>query len=214
MRNLGGWLKIPGVGIDVAFAFVHIANMSRFETTFRNAIANAERDVLVDQIRANSQMSLSELGKLATGELGKLLNQITVADLLGAGARKAGGQQQERAAEGVRKAGGRQEAAKPAAAEGRKPAAAAAKPAQAEGGRKPAKAAQVDVDTRTAEGRAAYDTAVLAALRAATGPQSASDLTAVAGGSPLQIRTALARLIEAGSVRWSGRARGTRYTPA
>lgn len=181
--------------------------MSRFETTFRNAIANAERDVLVDQIRANSQMSLSELGKLATGELGKLLNQITVADLIGGGTRKP----QEPAAESGRKAGGQQQekarGGKPAQAEGRKP-------AQAEGGRKAAKAAQVDVDTRTAEGRAAYDDAVLTALRAATGPQSASDLTAVAGGSPLQIRTALARLIESGSVHWSGRARGTRYTPA
>ena len=202
----------------MAFAFVHIANMSRFETTFRNAIANAERDVLVDQIRANPQMSLNELGKLATGELGKLLNQITVADLIGAAAeagRKAGGKQEKAAqADSGRKAGGKQEkAAQPET--GRKSAEGAGrKPAQAETGRKPGKAAQVDVDTRTAEGRAAYDDAVLAALRAATGPQSASELTAVAGGSPLQIRTALARLIEAGSVSWSGRARGTRYTPA
>ena len=202
----------------MAFAFVHIANMSRFETTFRNAIANAERDVLVDQIRANPQMSLNELGKLATGELGKLLNQITVADLIGAAAeagRKAGGKQEKAAqADSGRKAGGKQEkAAQPET--GRKSAEGAGrKPAQAETGRKPGKAAQVDVDTRTAEGRAAYDDAVLAALRAATGPQSASELTAVAGGSPLQIRTALARLIEAGSVSWSGRARGTRYKPA
>ena len=194
--------------------------MSRFETTFRNAIANAERDVLVDQIRANPQMSLNELGKLATGELGKLLNLITVADLIGGGSaagasagRKAGGGQQEKAESG-RKAGGKQE--KAAQAEGGRKAAQAEggrKAAQAEGGRK-ARAAQVEVDTRTAEGRAAYDEAVLTALRAATGPQSASELTAVAGGSPLQIRTALARLIEAGSVSWSGRARGTRYTPA
>ena len=36
----------------------------------------------------------------------------------------------------------------------------------------------------------------------------------MAGGSPLQIRTALARLIETGTVNWSGRARGTRYTTA
>lgn len=197
--------------IDVAFAFVQIANMSRFETTFRNAIANAERDVLVDQIRANPQMSLNELGKLATGELGKLLNQITIADLIGA-ARKAGiGQDKPAKAAGQQKAA---EGRKPAQAEGRKSAQAeSAKPAKAEG-RKPAKAAAVDVDTRTAEGRSAYDEAVLAALRGATGPQSASELTAVAGGSPLQIRTALARLIEAGTVHWSGRARGTRYTAA
>ncbi len=184
--------------------------MSRFETTFRNAVANAERDVLVVQIRANSQMSLHELGKLATGELGALLKQITVGDLVGGAGAGAGVSEaaapearqgarpgRKPKAEG-RKAGGKQEVAAPAKK-------------QAEGGRK---AAAAEVDTRTAEGRAAYDQAVLTALRAATGPQSASDLTAVAGGSPLQIRTALARLIEAGSVHWSGRARGTRYTPA
>jgi hypothetical protein len=168
---------------------MHIPTMSRFETTFRTAVANAERDVLVEQIRANPLMNLSELGKLATGELGTLLKQITIADLLGAAA-PAGEARRERKADK-----------------------APAPPKKAPGGRKP-KAAAAEVDTRTAEGRAAYDANVLTALRAAVGPQSASQLTAKVGGSPLQIRTALARLIEAGSVHWSGRARGTRYTPA
>ena len=176
--------------------------MSRFETTFRNAIANAERDVLVEQIRANPRMSLSELGKLATGELGNLLKQITVADLVGAasGGPRAAAKAIERKPvhEGV--------TARSEGDDGRK--------ARGEGGGRKPKVAQDEVDTRTGEGRAVYDQAVLAALRAATGPQSASNLTAVAGGSPLQIRTALARLIEAGQVHWSGRARGTRYTAA
>lgn len=185
--------------------------MSRFETTFRTAIANAERDVLVDQIRANPQMSLSELGKLSTGELGGLLRQITVGDLVGAAARSSGGGNAEAAPPAAKKSVGRPKGSKNAA----KPAAAAAKPAAAAKADKPAaKAPAGEVDTRTAEGRAAYDSAVLAALRASTGPQSASDLTRVAGGSPLQIRTSLARLIETGGVHWSGRARGTRYTPA
>ncbi|HEY0138002.1 MAG TPA: hypothetical protein VGB85_28145 [Nannocystis sp.] len=199
--------------------------MSRFETTFRTAIANAERDVLVDQIRANPQMSLSELGKLATGELGNLLKQITVADLLGAvsgggggggiggagrGGRKGGaGEGRESGGQG-RKGGGE---GRESGGQGRKGGGGESGGAQG-GARKQQKAAQAEVDTRTAEGRAAYDEAVLAALRAAGGPQSASELTAVAGGSPLQIRTALARLIETGTVNWSGRARGTRYTPA
>ena len=166
--------------------------MSRFETTFLNAVANAEREVLVDQIRANPKMSLHELGKLATGQLGGLLGSITVADLIGARAPRSDSNT------------GRKAASKPAAA------APAAAPAARKG--KAAKAAEVD--TRTAEGRAAYDSAVLSALKGMTKPASASNLTAVAGGSPLQIRTALARLIETGAVRWSGRARGTRYTPA
>jgi hypothetical protein len=79
------------IGIDARSALLQIANMSRFEATFRTAIANAERDVLVDQIRANPQMSLQELGKLSTGELGGLLRQITVGDLVGAVARSAAG---------------------------------------------------------------------------------------------------------------------------
>ena len=167
--------------------------MSRFETTFLNAVANAEREVLVAQIRANPKMSLQDLGKLATGQLGGLLSSITVADLIGARAPRSDHN------------AGRKAAGKPAAA---------AAPAAAPVARKGKAAKAAEVDTRTAEGRAAYDAAVLSALRAMTKPASASNLTAVAGGSPLQIRTALARLIEAGAVRWSGRARGTRYTPA
>ncbi|MBL8969562.1 MAG: hypothetical protein JNK56_03220 [Myxococcales bacterium] len=203
------------IGIDVGSALLQIAIMSRFEATFRTAIANAERDVLVDQIRANPQMSLQELGKLSTGELGGLLRHITVGDLVGGGAgnivgngARSGGEAD--AAASAKKSVGRPKGSRNAA----KPAAAAAKPAAAKAEKPAAKASAGEVDTRTAEGRAAYDSAVLAALRASTGPQSASDLTRVAGGSPLQIRTSLARLIETGGVHWSGRARGTRYTPA
>jgi len=218
MRICGFSGDIIHGGIDVAFAFVHISRMSRFESTFLNAIANAEKDVLVDQIRANPQMSLAELGKLATGELANLLKLITVADLVGAarashggGAAHIGGKASDAGRGGpkggvaasIRDSGPRDTG-------GRKSEAAVM---NAGAGRKP-KAAQTEVDTRTGEGRAIYDEAVLAALRAASGPQSASGLTAVAGGSPLQIRTALARLIETGTVNWSGRARGTRYTPA
>lgn len=167
--------------------------MSRFETTFLNAVANAEREVLVDQIRANPKMSLRDLGKLATGHLGGLLGQITIADLIGGRAVRGGDSKAAR---------------KPAAA-------AAAAPAPARKGKAEGrKAAAAEVDTRTADGRAKYDAAVLSALKLLAKPASASNLTAVAGGSPLQIRTSLARLIEAGSVHWSGRARGTRYTPA
>ena len=201
------------IGIDVGSALLQIAIMSRFEATFRTAIANAERDVLVDQIRANPQMSLQELGKLSTGELGGLLRHITVGDLVGGGAGNIVGNGarsgvEADAAASAKKSVGRPKGSRNAA----KPA--AAKPAAAKAEKPAAKASAGEVDTRTAEGRAAYDSAVLAALRASTGPQSAADLTRVAGGSPLQIRTSLARLIETGGVHWSGRARGTRYTPA
>ena len=186
--------------------------MSKFETTFRTAIATAERDVLVGQLRANPQMTLHELGKLATGELSGLLKQLTVGDLVGDAPTPhvSSAAAPAPASAPARKKAGRPRGSKNA----EKPAAAAATPTPKKRAAKPAKTASAAIETRTPEGRDAYDAAVLAALRAASGPQAASDLTNVAGGSALQIRTALARLIEAGSVHWSGRARGTRYSPA
>jgi hypothetical protein len=181
--------------------------MSRFETTFRNAVANAERDVMIEQIRSNPQMSLAELGKLATGELGSLLKGITIGELLGQGGAPA-----KAAKPGPAKA------AKPAVAApakpGRKPgrpAAAAKEPAAAA----PAKrggGSKAAVDTRTPAGRDAYDQNMLNVLKSGAGPQAAPELSAVVGGTPLQVRTSLARLIERGLVSWTGQARGTRYS--
>jgi hypothetical protein len=181
--------------------------MSRFETTFRNAVANAERDVMIEQIRSNPQMSLAELGKLATGELGSLLKGITIGEVLGQGAPSGG-------APRATPSRGRAAAAPAKAAPARKPGRAAAAPAK-EAAPAPAKrggGAKATVDTRTPAGRDAYDQAMLNVLKGAGGPQAAPDLSAVVGGTPLQVRTSLARLIERGLVSWTGQARGTRYT--
>jgi hypothetical protein len=179
--------------------------MSKFEATFRNAVANAERDVMIEQIRSNPQMSLSELGKLATGDLGSLLKGITIGEILGQ----------------ISKPG------RPAAGKTARPAAPA--PAKATGGRKPGRPAKSEakeagggsgkrgggakgVDTRTPAGREAYDQAMINALKQAGKASAAPELAAAVGGTPLQIRTSLARLIERGLVNWTGQARGTRYT--
>ena len=167
--------------------------MSRFETSFRNAVASAERDVLLEQIRANPEMTLSELGRLTNGELGALLRGLTVGDLLsldkgsvpasrvdGRGARAERAEKAEKA----EKAGARPLRAVP------------------------------DVETRTAAGREQYDREMLAALQDGDGAMSAEELRAQVGGTPLQARASLARLIEAGHVAWEGRARGTRYSVA
>lgn len=69
------------------------------------------------------------------------------------------------------------------------------------------------VNTRTPAGREAYDQAVLAAVQAARGPIGAGPLRKKVGGTALQVRTALNRLIEAGRINYEGRARATRYTP-
>ncbi len=71
------------------------------------------------------------------------------------------------------------------------------------------------VNTRTAEGRAAYDKAIHDALsELGGGPVSGPEVKAKVGGTSLQVRTALNRLIEAGVVTFTGKARGTRYSLA
>jgi predicted transcriptional regulator len=70
-------------------------------------------------------------------------------------------------------------------------------------------------NVRTEAGREQFDQELLAALTAAGGDSvSASTLREAVGGDPNQIRTALNRLIEAGEVTFSGKARGTRYSLA
>ncbi len=69
------------------------------------------------------------------------------------------------------------------------------------------------VNTRTQAGRAAYDKAILDALQELDGgPVSGAQIKAKVGGTSLQARAALNRLIEAGSVTFEGKARGTKYS--
>ena len=68
------------------------------------------------------------------------------------------------------------------------------------------------VNTRTPEGRAAYDEAVFGAVSGAGKPLGSSALRKKVGGTPLQLRTALNRLIEDGKVTYEGKARATRYS--
>jgi hypothetical protein len=67
------------------------------------------------------------------------------------------------------------------------------------------------VDTRTPAGRDVFDEALLKAVLGATRPVSATELRKAVGGTPLQVRTAMNRLIQRDKVAWSGQARGTRY---
>ena len=68
------------------------------------------------------------------------------------------------------------------------------------------------VNTRTPEGRAKYDVAVYDAVAAAGQAVGSSKLRKSVGGTPLQLRTALNRLIEDGKVTYEGKARATRYS--
>ncbi|MEM6290038.1 MAG: hypothetical protein AAGA54_02200 [Myxococcota bacterium] len=68
------------------------------------------------------------------------------------------------------------------------------------------------VNTRTPEGRAAYDEAVLQAVGSFKSPAGSSQLRKKVGGTPLQMRTALNRLIDEKKVTYEGKARATRYS--
>lgn len=69
-----------------------------------------------------------------------------------------------------------------------------------------------DVNTRTAVGRREYDQRVLEFVRNADDAVSATEIRNHVGGTSLQVRKSVARLIEAEQVTWQGKARGTRYS--
>jgi len=75
-----------------------------------------------------------------------------------------------------------------------------------------ARAEEEDVNTRTALGRRDYDARVLDFIRASEEPVSATEIRNHINGTSLQVRKAVARLIESEQVTWHGKARGTRYS--
>ena len=67
-----------------------------------------------------------------------------------------------------------------------------------------------EVDTRKPGARTQYDQNLLDALSAKKW-MSAQDLRKAAGGTPLQARKALNRLIESEKIKFKGKARATKY---
>jgi hypothetical protein len=69
-----------------------------------------------------------------------------------------------------------------------------------------------DVNTRTAAGRREYDARVLEFIQESEDAVTATEIRNHIGGTSLQVRKAVARLIDDERVTWQGKARGTRYT--
>lgn len=69
-----------------------------------------------------------------------------------------------------------------------------------------------EVNTRTAAGRREYDARVLEFIQESEDAVSATEIRNHIGGTSLQVRKAVARLIETERVTWHGKARGTRYS--
>jgi hypothetical protein len=69
-----------------------------------------------------------------------------------------------------------------------------------------------EVNTRTAAGRREYDARVLEFIQDSEDAVTATEIRNYVGGTSLQVRKAVARLIETERVTWQGKARGTRYS--
>ena len=69
-----------------------------------------------------------------------------------------------------------------------------------------------DVNTRTAAGRREYDARVLEFIQESEDAVTATEIRNHVGGTSLQVRKAVARLIDDERVTWQGKARGTRYS--
>lgn len=161
--------------------------VSTFERDFNSAVEAVERDVFINLVCENPQLTLAELTRLGKGKFAGLLSTVSVGDLIEAGGTPVRGSSDLKAKTG--KINGVHTATNG-------------------NGKLKTKA----VNTRTPEGRKAYDAAVLAIVEQADRPIKAPEITSLVGGTALQVRKALARLIEDGKITWEGKARGMRYS--
>ncbi|MFZ6183866.1 hypothetical protein [Nannocystis pusilla] len=160
-----------------------------------SAIEGRKRQLLVEELRKHHELTIGEINQLARGELGPQLRSITIADLIGSGPESSvsGAARQGRAS--------------------REPEARAPRPKAVKSPSSQNKPLR-EVVTRTAAGREAFDQRILEAIKAIGGPASATEIQRRVGGTNMQVRSGVNRLIEAGHVTWTGKARGTRYYPA
>ena len=152
------------------------------------AVKDVQRAVFLDLIRSHPEMTLAELSKLSKGQFSSLLSSVTVGEVINAG---------------------REGAAKLAAA----PSAGHEDDEDDEDEDEDEDGDEAsDVNTRTAAGRREYDNRVLEFVRDSDDAVSATEIRNHIGGTSLQVRKSVARLIETEQVTWQGKARGTRYS--
>jgi len=159
--------------------------VSSFEREFNSAVEAVERDVFINLVCENPQLTLAELTKLGKGKFATLLSTVSVGDIIQGGrngvrvAEESDDDEEERPVKTSK-----------------------------------SKVKTKSVNTRTPEGRKAYDAAVLAVVAESERPIKAPEITSRVGGTALQVRKSLARLIDAEKITWEGKARGMRYSVA
>lgn len=188
--------------------------MSKYDNAFIAAVEDRKRQICVDLLRDNPQTTLAEIRQLSRGELGKVLAAITIGDLMNAGRAALPAVPPEKPKAGPKKKKPAKSAGKPARGRPRAGKATSEKAEKAtkaiEAADKADKADQT-VNTRTPSGRASFDGQVYEALKAIGDYAGAGDLQDRVGGTNMQVRSAVNRLIAEGKVTWTGKARGTRY---
>lgn len=162
--------------------------VSTFEREFNSAVEAVERDVFINLVCENPQLTLADLTRLGKGKFAGLLSTVCVGDIIEAGS--------------------------PTRAPNNDAKAKTAKPGTrlVINGHTNGKHKTKPVNTRTPEGRKAYDAAVLAVVEQSERPIKAPEITSAVGGTALQVRKSLARLIEEGKITWEGKARGMKYS--
>jgi len=181
----------PGSGVRELHRFCYAHGVSSFEREFNSAVEAVERDVFINLVCENPQLTLAELTKLGKGRFASLLSSVCVGDIIEGGRSGARWRRdpQDESDDEDHDRSGRGSNAKA----------------------RDAKHRVKLVNTRTPEGRKAYDMAVLEVVEQSHRPIKAPEITARAGGTALQVRKSLARLIDDGKVSWEGKARGMRY---
>jgi hypothetical protein len=157
--------------------------MGKISDAFQDAMAAQAKAALTDVVTKNPGTTVKDLRKLIS--MAPELGSMTLGELLG-----AGGSTKTSA---PRRAAKRSTAAK-------------------KGGRKRAPSI-VKRDVRRQSGRDALDADVLAALEQCGGDTvAARQVREILHTDPTQLRASLNRLIAAGKVTFTGKARGTRYS--
>lgn len=160
-----------------------------FRTKFKTALEAGSRSAVIKALVAHPNATVAELRKLSHADpiLARMFKSITIADLF-KGDGVVTGRKRAKASTTVRRYGSTTRVKRDRL--------------------------QVEftaIDTRTPEGRAAYDEALLKAVKSAKAPIGAGMIIAEVGGTPLQARSGLARLIADEKITWTGKARGTKY---
>lgn len=181
--------------------------MPKQDDVILSALESRTRGICLDLIRENLTLTVSDLQGLCQGEFGRFVSTITLGELtLG---RIEDTARTQSTATATKPAKSKVTKTKPLKAPRGKGSASDDKATDA-----PRPAARAGVNTRTPAGRQAFDEAVFTAVQSIGSPAGAGDIQKLTGGANMQIRAACNRLIEAGRLSWSGKARGTRYFPA